>query len=164
MRARAGTAGSTRAVDLAINAPGSIFLPAFLLSLTRRTADKQVVAAGFCSPRACVKQQGLAAVVVGSLVVATVRARAKARLGHGGGLTEFCKAPDDGAGVPASERERNRVREVHTSQGVHGKQEWPAMAPWFARYLEVDLARVLASTSSGSIQGSSGVACVHWGE
>ena len=75
------------------------------------------------------------------MAVAVARARAKARLGHGGGSTEFCRVLDDGAGVPASERECNRVRGVHTGQGVHGKQEWTAMAPWFSRYLEVDLAR-----------------------
>ena len=140
MRARAGTARSTGAVDLATDAPALFFPPARPLSLSARNRDEHLAGSGFCSPRARAKTRGGAAVVEGSLAVAVARARAKAKLGHGGGSTEFCRFPDDGAGVPASERECNRVRHAHTGHGVHGEQEWTEMAPWFACYLEVDLA------------------------
>ena len=73
------------------------------------------------------KPRGNAAVVAGSLVGAVVRSRAKARLGHGSGMTEICGVPDDGAGVPASDEHLNHVREVRNGQGVHKEkngQQW----------------------------------------
>ena len=76
-----------------------------------------MVAAAVCSPRGCVRQRRLAEVVAGSRGDAVAQARAKARLGHGGGLTEICGIPDDGASIPASDKSHDHVRHDLQSLG-----------------------------------------------
>ena len=71
--------GSTGAVDLAINAPGRFFLPASLSLSYTLNRDEHLAEAGRCSPRACAKARGCAAVVEGFLGVAVAQSRAKAR-------------------------------------------------------------------------------------
>ena len=108
------------------------------------------------------KPRGDAAVVAGSLVGAVARSRAKARLGHIGGLTENCGVPDDGAGVPASDEHLNHVREVRNGQGVHTEKEWPTMALWFLCYLEVDLLGSEEERGSRCSLGANEQAWVRW--
>ena len=114
---------SNGAVDLTINAPGSFSFPASLPLSPELNRDEHLAEAGRCSPRACAKARGCAAVVEGFFGVAVAQPRVKARRGHGGGSTEFCGFSDDGDGVPANEQRCNHVSDARTGPGVHEEQE-----------------------------------------
>ena len=79
----------------------------------------------------------------GSLVVAVARVRAKAKLGHGGGLTATCGGEATIPGVPANDEPCNHVNRDPQSPWSSESLTCEEMVQRSLRTARVDLARIL---------------------